>query len=91
MSFYLIETLDDLICLNKELRLKAFIGVDTEFRRTTKDNMRLALLQVNDAEEIYLIDTIAINDPIIVIFFLYFFKNCFSLVKYPFLSIKSKK
>ena len=39
------------------------LGVDTEFRRTTKDNMRLALLQVNDDEEIFLIDTIAIDNP----------------------------
>ena len=39
------------------------MGVDTEFRRTTKDNMRLALLQINDAEEIYLVDTVLIDDP----------------------------
>lgn len=42
---------------------KPYLGVDTEFRRTTKDNMRLALLQVNDGEEIYLIDTILISNP----------------------------
>ena len=39
------------------------MGVDTEFRRTTKDNMKLALLQVNDDDEIYLIDTMLIDDP----------------------------
>lgn len=61
--FTLISNIDDLIFLNKELLSKPYIGVDTEFRRTTKDNMRLALLQVNDAEEIYLIDTILIDDP----------------------------
>ena len=49
--------------LNKELSDKAYLGVDTEFRRTTKDNMKLALLQVNDGDEIYLIDTILIDDP----------------------------
>ena len=49
--------------LNEELLQKPYIGVDTEFRRTTKDNMRLGLLQVNEGEEIYLIDTILINDP----------------------------
>tara|TARA_B100000700_G_scaffold300297_1_gene368275 strand:- start:1933 stop:2736 length:804 start_codon:yes stop_codon:yes gene_type:complete len=49
--------------LNKELLHKPYLGVDTEFRRTTKDNMRLALLQVNDGDEIYLIDTVSIGDP----------------------------
>ena len=58
-----IESLEDLNVLNQELLLKSYVGVDTEFRRTTKDNMRLALLQINDGEEIYLIDTIIIDDP----------------------------
>ncbi len=49
--------------LNQELLSKPYLGVDTEFRRTTKHNMKLALLQINDAEEIYLIDTILISDP----------------------------
>ena len=49
--------------LNEELLQKPYVGVDTEFRRTTKDNMRLGLLQVNEGEEIYLIDAILINDP----------------------------
>lgn len=61
--FTLIESKEDLDFLNKELLNKSFLGVDTEFRRTTKDNMRLALLQINDEEEIYLIDTISIQDP----------------------------
>ena len=61
--FTYIDTTDDLSFLNKELLEKTCVGVDTEFRRTTKDNMRLALLQVNDGEEIYLIDTISISDP----------------------------
>jgi ribonuclease D len=63
MSFNLIETLADLNFLNKELLLRPWVGVDTEFRRTTKDNMRLALLQINDTEEIYLVDTVLIDDP----------------------------
>tara|TARA_X000001036_G_scaffold437583_1_gene483244 strand:+ start:2324 stop:3151 length:828 start_codon:yes stop_codon:yes gene_type:complete len=58
-----IDSLDDLEVLNKELLLKSNVGVDTEFRRTTKDNMRLALLQINDGEEIYLVDAIVIEDP----------------------------
>ena len=58
-----IDSIEDLACLNKEFLQKAYLGVDTEFRRTTKDNMRLALLQVNDEEEIYLIDAIKIRDP----------------------------
>ena len=63
MTFNLIETLDDLSFLNQELLLRPYVGVDTEFRRTTKDNMRLALLQINDTEEIYLIDTVLIENP----------------------------
>ena len=58
-----IDSLEDLAFLNKELLAKPFVGVDTEFRRTRKDNMRLALLQINDGEEIYLIDTISIDKP----------------------------
>ncbi len=61
--FTYIESLEDLEFLNKELSEKLYIGVDTEFRRTTKDNMRLALLQINDQDEIYLIDAKAIEDP----------------------------
>jgi ribonuclease D len=61
--FTFIDTLDDLAFLNKELTQRPHLGIDTEFRRTTKDNMRLALLQVNDEEEIYLIDAIQIKDP----------------------------
>jgi len=58
-----IDSLSDLTYLNKELSQKPYLGVDTEFRRTTKDNMKLALLQVNDDDETYLIDTILIDDP----------------------------
>ena len=61
--FTFINTLDDLVYLNKELLQCSQVAIDTEFRRTTKDNMRLALLQINDGEEIYLIDTIAIPNP----------------------------
>ncbi len=61
--FTYIDSLEDLSFLNKELLQKPYLGVDTEFRRTTKDNMRLALLQVNDEDEIYLIDTILIQNP----------------------------
>ena len=61
--FTFIDSIEDLAFLNQELLNKPFIGVDTEFRRTTKDNMKLALLQINDDDEIYLIDTILINNP----------------------------
>lgn len=61
--FTFIDSLEDLSYLNKELSQKPYLGVDTEFRRTNKDNMKLALLQVNDDDEIYLIDTILIDDP----------------------------
>ena len=58
-----IDSIEDLAYLNEELLNKSYVGVDTEFRRTTKDNMRLALLQVNDDNETYLIDAILIDDP----------------------------
>ena len=58
-----IESIHDLAFLNQELLSKKHLGVDTEFRRTTKDNMKLALLQINDGDEIYLIDTIALDNP----------------------------
>ena len=61
--FTFIDQVEDLSYLNEELKRKEYVGVDTEFRRTTKENMRLALLQINDEEEIYLIDAIAINNP----------------------------
>jgi len=63
MSFTLIETYEDLNFLNKELLDCSCLGVDTEFRRTTKDNMKLALLQVNNSSEIFLIDCIKIKEP----------------------------
>ena len=61
--FTIIETIEDLSFLNQELMEKSFVGVDTEFRRTTKDNMKLALLQINDSNEIYLIDCLQIDEP----------------------------
>ena len=61
--FTIIQTLEDLIFLNKELLKCPYVAVDTEFRRTTKDNMRLALMQVNDSSEIYLIDCLQIKEP----------------------------
>ena len=61
--FTFVDSIEDLAYLNKELSQKPYLGVDTEFRRTTKDNMKLALLQVNDDDETYLIDTILIEDP----------------------------
>ena len=63
MSYIIIDNLEDMAFLNQELLNKSYLGVDTEFRRTTKDNMRLALLQVNDDEETYLIDAVLIEDP----------------------------
>tara|TARA_B100002052_G_C15886379_1_gene601747 strand:- start:1981 stop:2811 length:831 start_codon:yes stop_codon:yes gene_type:complete len=61
--FTFVDNIQDLAYLNKELLQKPYVGVDTEFRRTTKNNMKLALIQVNDDEEIYLIDAISIQEP----------------------------
>ena len=58
-----IENIEDLAFLNDELINKPYVAIDTEFRRTSKDNMKLALMQVNDGEEIYLIDTVQIKEP----------------------------
>ena len=61
MSFILIETLQDLKYLNKELLLKSHVGIDTEFKRSTKENITLSLIQINDGEETYLIDCLSIG------------------------------
>lgn len=61
MSFILIETLQDLEFLNKELLLRSHVGIDTEFRRLTKEDMTLCLIQINDSEETYLIDCLSIG------------------------------
>ncbi len=71
MSYIIIDSLEDMAFLNQELLNKTYLGVDTEFRRTTKDNMRLALLQVNDGEETYLIDAVLIDDPGLHVSFLF--------------------
>ena len=61
--FTLIESISDLDYLNKELLSKEVLGIDTEFRRTTKENMKLCLMQINDSQETYLIDCIKIDKP----------------------------
>lgn len=61
MSFVLINSKDDLKYLDKELIHKPFVAVDTEFVRTKKDNMRLALIQVRDLEETYIIDCLEVG------------------------------
>ncbi len=61
--FTLIDSLNDLEFLNQELKKKSYIAVDTEFRRTTKYNMKLGLLQINDEDEIYIIDAVLIDEP----------------------------
>jgi len=61
MSFVLIKTSEDLKYLDKELVKKPFVAVDTEFIRTSKKNMRLALIQVRDLEETFIIDCIEVG------------------------------
>ena len=61
--FTFINTSDDLIYLNQELLQCSHVAIDTEFRRTTKDNMKLSLIQLNDSNEIYLVDCLLIKDP----------------------------
>tara|TARA_B100001123_G_scaffold372035_1_gene435688 strand:+ start:41341 stop:42198 length:858 start_codon:yes stop_codon:yes gene_type:complete len=59
--FTLIDNFDDFKLLNSELLDKSCIGVDTEFRRTSRDNIRLSLIQINDSEETYIVDCLKIN------------------------------
>jgi len=61
--FTFINTSDDLVYLNKELLQCSHVAIDTEFRRTSKDNMKLSLIQLNDSNEIYLVDCLLIKDP----------------------------
>ena len=61
--FTFINTLDDLVYLNKELLQCSQVAIDTEFRRTSKDNMKLSLIQLNDSNEIYLVDCLLIKEP----------------------------
>ena len=59
--FYLIENNIDLEDLDKELLNYKLIGIDTEFRRKSKEDIKLALIQINNGDEIFLIDCIAIG------------------------------
>ena len=59
--YHLIENNLDLEDLDKELLNQKLIGVDTEFRRTSKEDINLALIQINNGDEIFLIDCIAIG------------------------------
>jgi len=59
--FYLIENNNDLEDLDKELLDHKLIGIDTEFRRKSKEDINLSLIQVNNGNEIFLIDCIAIG------------------------------
>jgi len=61
MSFIVIESSDDLNYLNNELLQRNLLGIDTEFKRFNKDEIVLSLMQVNDGEETFLIDCLAIG------------------------------
>ena len=61
MTYILIESNDDLDYLDTELTQKEILGIDTEFRRTSKTNLKLALLQIKDLDETYLIDCVKIK------------------------------
>ena len=68
--FHIINNREDLDYLCKELAEKTCLGIDTEFKRTSKDNLQLALIQVSDSEEIYIIDCILIGKSDISLNFL---------------------
>ena len=58
MSYTLIETKEDVEYLNKDLLSQSSIAVDTEFRRLGKEDIKLALIQINDRTDTYIIDCI---------------------------------
>ena len=60
--YNLIESKEDLNVLNKELLSKPHLAVDTEFKRKGKEDIKLALIQVNDSEETFIIDCLKIRD-----------------------------
>jgi len=60
--FNLIETNDDLFILNEELIKLPFIGVDTEFLRKGKSDIRLSLIQINNYRETFIVDCLSIGD-----------------------------
>jgi len=62
MNYTFIESEEDFNYLNQELLTKSEIGIDTEFRRKSKDDIKLCLLQIRDEEEIYLIDCLKIKE-----------------------------
>jgi len=62
MNYTFIESEADFNYLNQELLTKSEIGIDTEFRRKSKDDIKLCLLQIRDEEEIYLIDCLKIKE-----------------------------
>jgi len=59
--FHLINSKEDLNFLSKELLERDCLAIDTEFKRTSKDNLQLSLIQISDSEEIYIIDCIQIG------------------------------
>ena len=59
--FHLIESKEDLNFLSGELSERGCLAIDTEFKRTSKDNLQLSLIQISDSEEIYIIDCIKIG------------------------------
>ena len=59
--FHLIDSKEDLNFLSGELSERGCLAIDTEFKRTSKDNLQLSLIQISDSEEIYIIDCIKIG------------------------------
>ena len=49
--FHLIESKEDLNFLSGELSERGCLAIDTEFKRTSKDNLQLSLIQISDSEE----------------------------------------
>ena len=59
--FHLISSEKDLESLDKVLFRYPYVAVDTEFRRTGKDKIELALIQVNNSEETFIIDCVSLG------------------------------
>ena len=59
--FHLISSEKDLESLDSVLFRYPYVAVDTEFRRTGKDKIELALIQVNNSEETFIIDCVSLG------------------------------
>ena len=59
--FNLIESNEDLLYLDKELIRLPYVGIDTEFIRKGKNDIKLSLIQINNYSETFIVDCLSIG------------------------------